>query len=74
MRRVVRPQYLGRMRIERHDQRRAVGRLCVRRGSGNDRLMAEMNAVEDPDGQKERTGQLAEFGDGIECFQKRNDE
>jgi hypothetical protein len=33
-----------------------------------------MNAVEDPDGQKERTGQLAEFGDGIECFQKRNDE
>jgi hypothetical protein len=30
--------------------------------------MAKMDAIENADGEKERTGQLSEFGNGMERF------
>ncbi len=72
MRRFLRPQHLRRMRIEGDDDGRAAGFSRVARRSGNDRLMAEMNAVEDPDGEKERPGS-GKFG-SIETSRNANDE
>ena len=46
------------MRIECDHDRRSIGRSSVFGRSGDDCLMTEMDAVEDADGQKERTGQL----------------
>ena len=57
MRRGLRSQYFFRMRIECDHDRRSVGRLGVFGGSRDNGLMAEMNAVEDADGEKERATQ-----------------
>ena len=61
MRRVIRTQHFGRMRVERNDHRCATCVFGVARGSGNDRLMTEMHAVEGADGEEERPGKLAQF-------------
>ena len=61
MRRRLRPQDFLRMRIECDDDRRSIRGMGVARGSGNDRLMAAMNAVEYADGQKNRPAQLAQL-------------
>ena len=55
MRRFVRPQYFFRVRIKGDYDRGSIYRPRVLRRSGDDRLMAEMNTVEDADGEKERT-------------------
>ena len=57
MRRVLRPQHFHRMRIEGHNDRRSILRLGVACGSGNNRFMAAMDAVENTDREKERAGQ-----------------
>ncbi len=58
MRRVLRTQYFYWVRIEGHDNRRSVFCLGVPRGSGNDRLMSAMDAVENADGEEERAGEV----------------
>ena len=73
VRRVIRPQHFGRMRIERNHDRRSSGFLRVLRRSGNDGLMAEMNAIERANGEKERAGQSREIGDRTKNVQA-NDE
>src|SRR5205814_9261666 len=62
MRRVIRPQYFHRVRIESHNNRSSIFRSGVTRRSGNDGLMTAMDAVENADRQKERAGQLAQLG------------
>ena len=63
MRRILRTQNLGRMRIEgNHDGHSVLG-MGVSRGSRNDRLMSEMHPVEGADGEEKRAGQLREIGD-----------
>ena len=47
------------MRIEGDHDRRAARLLGVPRGGGDDRLMAEMHAIEDADREKERPGKFA---------------
>jgi hypothetical protein len=44
------------MRVESNDDRSAVCRPGVLGRCGNDGLMAKMHTIEDPDGEKERTG------------------
>ena len=61
MRRVLRPQHFRRMRVERHDHGRAARVFGMPGRSGDDRLMSEVNAVEDANGEKERTGKVAQF-------------
>ena len=56
------------MRIEGDDDRRSVRSLGVIGGSRNHRLMSAMNAVEDADGEKERTMQARQFRNGVEDF------
>ena len=53
----MRSQYFFRVRIECDYNGRSVGRLGVFGGGGDDRLMAEVNAVEDADREKERAWQ-----------------
>jgi hypothetical protein len=57
------------MRIERaHDWRPAGGARIVA-GARDDGAVAEMHAIEDADGEKERPGKTAELGDGGEDVQ-----
>jgi hypothetical protein len=58
MRRVVRPEYFYRMRIEGNDDRGAGRFFGVFRRSGNYRLVPEMNAVENADGKEQRAGKV----------------
>ena len=61
MGRIVWTQHLGGVGVERnHDQcaNRVPG---VARRSGNDRLMTEVNAIKDANGEKERPGKRAQF-------------
>ena len=61
MRRVLGTQHFRRMRVERHNHRSAANVFGMARRGGDDRLMAEMNAIEDADGEKERTGKVIQF-------------
>src|SRR5215468_10945059 len=61
MRCFVRPQYFFWMRIKGNHHRCSIYRLSVFRRRRNDCLMPEMDAVEDTDGEKERTWQLREL-------------
>ena len=58
MRRFFWPEYFLRVRIKRHYDRSTIWRPRVLRRSGDDRLMTEVNTVEDADSQKERAGQM----------------
>lgn len=58
MRRVLRPQHFHRMWIEGHNDRGSILRLSVACGSGNNRLMAAMDAIENTDREKKRAGQV----------------
>jgi hypothetical protein len=62
------------MRVECDHDRRSVGRPGVFGGSRDDRLMAEMNAVEDANGEKERAWQARQFGNGPENFHQLKSE
>ena len=53
MRRGIRPQYLFRMRIKSDYNWSPVSRLSVFGGSRDNRLMAEVHAIENADGEKE---------------------
>src|SRR4051794_26092210 len=63
MRRVVGSQHSYRMRIERDDDGSASRRPGMFRRSRNHRLVAEMNAVENADGEIERAAKLGQLGD-----------
>ena len=54
--RFLRPQDFLRVGIKRDYDRRSVFRPRVLGRSGDNRLMTEMNTVEDADGEKERSG------------------
>ena len=62
------------MRIERCDDRRPVSRFGMPGRSGDDRLVAQVNAIEHTDGKEERAGEVGEFADGVEDFHGENDE
>jgi len=55
MRRFFRTEYFLRVRIKGHYDGSTIWRPRVLRRSGDDRLMTEMNTVEDADGEKERS-------------------
>jgi hypothetical protein len=55
---ILGPQNFRRMRIECNHHRSAVGGVGVTRGSGNDGLMAKVDAIEDTDGKEERAVKL----------------
>jgi len=73
MRRILRTQDLGRMRIEGNHNRRSILGMGMSRGSRNDRLMSEMDTVERADGEEERAGQVRQVGNGMKDFHQRND-
>ena len=56
MRRFLRPQYFLWMRIEGDYDRRAICHPSVFRRRGDHRKMAEMDSIEDADGEKKRAG------------------
>ena len=68
MGRKLRPQKFFRMRIEGDYGRSAVSGASVLGRSGNDSLMAEMNAIENSDGEKDRTRQALEIGNRMQNF------
>jgi hypothetical protein len=68
VRRGLRPQYFFRVRIECDHDRRSSGQPGMFGGCRDHCLMSEMHAVENADGEKERTWQLSEFGNGMERF------
>ncbi len=76
VRSIVRPKNFPRMRIECHDDRRACSGMGVTRRGGNDRLVTEMDAVKDSDGEKKRSAKLGQFGNGMKGVQEgmANDE
>lgn len=61
MRRVIRTQHFGRMRIERNDHWCATCIFGVARGSGNDCLMTKMHTIEDADGEEKGTWEARKF-------------
>src|SRR4030095_4764911 len=68
MRRVLRSQHLHWVWIEGHTHRSSILRFGMARGSGNDRLMTAVDAVENADRKEKRTAQLGEFWDRSENF------
>ena len=66
--RYMRPQDFVRMRVECDHDRRSIRGMRMARGGGDDRLMAAMNAVENADGQKKRTAQLAQLRNRAQNF------
>lgn len=57
------------MRIEGDDHSRPPVRSSVFEGAFDDGPVPEMNAIEHSNGQKERSGDLRQFFDGVKRFQ-----
>jgi len=74
MRRGFRSQYLFWMRVECDHDRRSVGGPGVFGGSRDDGLVAEMDAVEDADGEKEWAGQIGQLRNRAQDLHHQNDE
>ena len=64
--RVLRAQDFDRMRIVGKHDRRAMGGMCMPGRSGNHRLMPEMHAIENADGEEDGAFQLRELCDGMQ--------
>ena len=72
--RIVRPEDLGRMRVEGYDYGRSLLGMGMPRGSGNDCLVSEVNAIECADRDKKRAGKFGEVGNGMKKFHQDNDQ
>ena len=66
MRRIIRPQNFSGMGVERDHHGSAIGRVRVPCRGRDDRLVTEMEAVEDANGKEKGTAEGGEVRNGME--------
>jgi len=71
MRRILRTQDLGRMRIEGNHNWRSILGMGMSSRSRYDCLMPKMHAVEGPNREEKRAGQVRQVGNGMKEFHQR---